>query len=148
MPTPEEMRELNRRFVDEVFNKQNLDAADEMLADDFAEHADMPPGMTPDKQGALEWFKIAFGMSSDMKMEIVNTIASGDRIASHSVMRGTDTGGAMPGAPPTNKPFEVESIDIMRVNDEGKFTDHWGITDTMAMMQQLGLAPPAEPPPV
>lgn len=141
MPTPEEMRELNRRFVDEVFNKQNLDAVDEMLGDDFVEHADVPPGMTPDKQGALEWFKIAFGMSSDMKVEIKNTIVSGDRIATHTVMRGTDTGGAMPGVPPTNKTFEIESIDIMRVNDDGKFTDHWGITDMMAMMQQLGLAP-------
>jgi len=129
MPTPEEMKELNRSFVEEVFNKQNLD------------HAEMPPGMTPDKQGALQWFKIAFGMSSDMKVEIKNAIASGDRIASHTVMRGTDTGGAMPGVPPTNKPFEMESIDIMRVNEEGKFIDHWGITDTMAMMQQLGLAP-------
>jgi len=141
MPTLEEMKELNRSFVEEVFNKQNLDHADQALADDFVEHAEMPPGMTPDKQGALQWFKIAFGMSSDMKVEIKNAIASGDRIASHTVMRGTDTGGAMPGVPPTNKPFEMESIDIMRVNEEGKFIDHWGITDTMAMMQQLGLAP-------
>jgi predicted SnoaL-like aldol condensation-catalyzing enzyme len=142
MRTPDEMRELNRRFVEEVFNKQDLGVADELLADDFTEHVDMAPGMTPDKAGALEWFKIGFGMSSDMKMEILRTIVSGDRIASHSRMRGTDTGGAMPGTPPTNKPFDVESIDIMRVNDEGKFTDHWGILDAMTMMQQLGMAPP------
>ena len=146
MPSNEEMRELNRRFVEEVFNKQSIDAADEMLADDFVEHADVPPGLSPDKQGALEWFKIAFGMSSDMQVEIKNVIASGDRIATHTAMRGTDTGGAMPGVPPTNKPFEIESIDIMRVNDDGRFTDHWGITDTMSMMQQLGLAPSGPPP--
>jgi len=146
MPTPEEMKVLNRRFIDEVFNEQNLDAADQMLADDFVEHADMPPGFTPDKAGALEWFKIAFGMSSDMQVEILQTVARGDRIASHSIMRGTDTGGAMPGAPPTNKPFEIESIDIVRVSGDGKVTDHWGITDTMTMMQQLGLAPSGPPP--
>jgi predicted SnoaL-like aldol condensation-catalyzing enzyme len=147
MPTPDEMRELNRRFIEEVFNKQDLGLADQLLADDFTEHGDMMPGMTPDKQGALEWFKIGFGMSSDMKMEILHTIVSGDRIATHTRMRGTDTGGAMPGTAPTNKPFDVESIDIMRVNDEGKFTDHWGIADTMTMMQQLGLAPSPPPPP-
>jgi predicted SnoaL-like aldol condensation-catalyzing enzyme len=146
MPSIEEMRELNRRFVEEVFNQKSIDAADEMLADDFVEHADVPPGLTPDKQGALEWFKTAFGMSSDMRVEIKNVIVSGDRIATHTVMRGTDTGGAMPGAPATNKPFEIESIDIMRVNDAGKFSDHWGITDTMSMMQQLGLAPSGPPP--
>jgi SnoaL-like polyketide cyclase len=52
----------------------------------------------------------------------------------------------MQGAPPTNKPFEVESIDIVKVNDEGKITDHWGITDTMTMVQQLGLTPTGPPP--
>lgn len=141
MPTPGEMRELSRRFVEEVFNKQNLDAADEMLAEDFTEHADVPPGVTPNKQGALEWFKTAYGMSSDMKAEIVDVIVSGDTIATHTRLRGTDTGGAIPGTPPTNKMFEIDSIDIVRVNDQGKFTDHWGITDQMSMMQQLGLAP-------
>ncbi len=102
----------------------------------------MMPGITPDKAGALEWFKIGFGMSSDMKMEILRTIVSGDRLATHTRVRGTDTGGSMPGTPPTNKPFDFESIDIVRVNDEGKFTDHWGILDSMTMMQQLGIAPP------
>ncbi len=81
-----------------------------------------------------------------MRVEIKNVIASGDRICTHTVMRGTDTGGAMPGIPPTNKPFEIESVDIMRVSDQGRFTDHWGITDTMSMMQQLGLAPSGPPP--
>jgi predicted SnoaL-like aldol condensation-catalyzing enzyme len=147
MPTPEEMRELNRRFVEEVFNQQRLDALDELLSDDFTEHGDLPPGVTPDKAGAMAWFKTSFGMSSDMRVEIVREIVSGDRVATHTRMRGTDTGGAMPGVPPTNKPFEIESMDIMRVNDEGKFSDHWGITDTMSMMQQLGLAPSPEGPP-
>ena len=141
MPTPDEMRELNRRFIEEVFNKQDLGVADELLAEDFTEHVDMAPGITPDKAGALEWFKIGFGMSSDMKMEILRTIVSGDRIATHTRVQGTDTGGAMPGTPPTNKPFDIESIDIVRVNDEGRFTDHWGILDAMTMMQQLGMAP-------
>jgi steroid delta-isomerase-like uncharacterized protein len=146
--TPDEMREVNRRFVEEVFNQQRLDAADALLADDFTEHADVPPGVTPDKAGALGWFETAFRMSSDMKVEILRTIVSGDRIASHTRMRGTDTGGAMPGAPPTNKTFEIESMDIVRVRD-GRITDHWGITDQMTMMQQLGHAPsPEGPPPV
>ena len=140
MPTTEENKELCRRFFEEVFNGHSLDYAEESMADDLIEHQPFP-GMSPDKKGALDMFRAMFEMSSDMKAEIVNLIASGDRVAIHSVSRGTDTGGAM-GTPPTNKPYEMASIDIVRVNDEGKFAEHWGITDTMTMMGQLGLLPP------
>ena len=146
MPTPDEMRELNERFVQEVFNNHNVDFVSEALADDFAEHADVPPGMTPDKAGAIQWFSTMFQMSSDLKCEVADVLVSGDKMATRSIIRGTDTGGAMPGVPATNKVYEIESIDIVRVNDQGQFADHWGITDTMTMMMQLGLAPAGPPP--
>lgn len=44
--------------------------------------------------------------------------------------------------PPTGKAFEMGGIDILRVNDEGKVVEHWGIQDIMGAMGQLGLLPP------
>jgi len=44
------------------------------------------------------------------------------------------------GVPASNKSVEVESIDIIRVAD-GKVVEHWGVTDTMSLMQQIGAIP-------
>lgn len=144
MPTAEQLREWNARFVDEVFNRQNLEYASEAIADDFQEHQDLPPGLTADKQGALAFFAMFFESSPDMRAEITQTIVGGDRVATLGIFSGTDTGGSS-GNPPTNRPYAVESIDIARWNDAGQLVEHWGIFDTMSMMGQLGLLP--DPPP-
>lgn len=140
VPTAEQSKDLARRFMDEVFAKRNLEYADQALADDFIEHNPFP-GLGADKKGALQSFEAIFGMSSDMSFEIHHLIASGDRVAIHATFRGTDTGGAMPGIPATNKPYEMDGIDIVRVNDDGSFAEHWGLSDAMGMMMQLGLMP-------
>lgn len=38
----EEIREIGRRFIDEVINKQNLGAADELVTEDFVDAFDNP----------------------------------------------------------------------------------------------------------
>jgi predicted ester cyclase len=141
MPTPEQIRELIDRFTKEVFNNKNLAYAEEALSDDFVEHQ-VFPGTTPDKKGAIEAFRIMAQSSPDLSAEINEVIVSGDRAAIRGTFRGTDTGGFAPGMPATNKPYEMGSIDIVRVNEAGKFAEHWGIQDTMGVMGQLGLLPP------
>jgi hypothetical protein len=42
----------------------------------------------------------------------------------------------------------VEAIYIVRVDEEGKIAEHWGVVDTIGTMGQLGLLPsPGEAPP-
>jgi len=141
MPTPEQNKETMRRFYDEVFNKKNLDHARETISDDFVEHEEFP-GIPPDKEGAIKIFEMIFGGTPDMSAEVLDMVASGDRVAARAITRGTDTGGFMPGTPPTDKPYSMELIDIVRFDDGGKVAEHWGILDTMGAMGQLGLLPP------
>ncbi|HLB63185.1 MAG TPA: ester cyclase [Actinomycetota bacterium] len=140
MPTREQNKELVRRFIDEVFNKKNLDYAMEAISDDFVEHQVLP-GMTPDKKGTMEQFRVLLEASPDMKAEIHELIASGDRVAIRGTYSGTDSGGFMPGMTPTNKPYSMEGIDIVRWGDDGRILEHWGILDVMGAMTQLGLIP-------
>ena len=44
------------------------------------------------------------------------------------------------GVAATGKTVEVESIDIIRLED-GRVNEHWGVTDTMSLMQQIGAIP-------
>lgn len=140
MLSPEQNKELVLRFMDEVFAKKNIAYLDEALSEDFIEHQVMP-GISPDKAGARKIFEMMFQGTPDMSVEVTDVIASGDRVATNSIVRGTDTGGAMPGLPATNKPYSMGGIDIVRIDDEGKMAEHWGIVDIMGMMGQLGLLP-------
>jgi predicted ester cyclase len=41
---------------------------------------------------------------------------------------------------PTDKTVEIETVDIIRLED-GRVAEHWGVTDLMGLMQQLGALP-------
>lgn len=142
MPTPAENIETVSAFANEVFGNKNLEHAEEWLADDFVEHQ-VFPGTTPDKRGAIDSYRIFFEAVPDMKAEIHDVVAAGDRVALRATYSGTDEGGFIPGAPATGKHFEMETMYIIRLNDEGKIAEHWGIGDMIGVMGQLGLLPPA-----
>jgi len=142
MRTPEENKELAREFGERAFNQHDLEYVRQMLADDFVEHEEAPGIDTQDKAGALQWFETMFKAVPDMSCEIHHLIVSGDKVAIHATYRGTDEGGMMPGVPATGKSFEMGGIDIVRLNDEGTFAEHWGISDVMGAMMQLGLVQP------
>lgn len=141
MPTPAENIETVSAFATEVFGNKNLQHAEEWLADDFVEHQ-VFPGTTPDKRGAIDSYRIFFEAVPDMKAEIHDVVAAGDRVALRATYSGTDEGGFIPGAPATGKHFEMETMYIIRLNDEGKIAEHWGIGDMIGVMGQLGLLPP------
>ena len=43
------------------------------------------------------------------------------------------------GIPATGKSIRIDEIHIVRIVD-GKAVEHWGLSDDMNMMQQLGVA--------
>ena len=57
----------------------------------------------------------------------------------HVVLTGTHQGDLM-GIPATGKSVEFGGTDIIRIRD-GKIAEHWGSTDTMSLMQQIGAVP-------
>ncbi len=139
--TPDELRAISRRFVDEVFNKRNLKHAEEMLAEDFVEHSPPLPDMPGDKSGAIQAIKLLLDSSDDLRVEILDQVSDGRRIAIRGRYTGTDTGGLFPGMPATGRHFDIEGIDVLVANDAGTFVEHYGTTDMKGAMQQLGLAP-------
>ena len=79
----------------------------------------------------------ASAASSDFRIDVDDIIVDGEKVAVRMRMSGTHKGDFM-GMPASGKRFSVAGIDVMRMVD-GKALDHWGVMDTMAMMQQLSL---------
>ncbi len=66
-------------------------------------------------------------------------LAEGDKVAARITMTGTHDGEFL-GMPPTGKRIEVQAIDIVQFRGELAIA-HWGVTDAMKMMEQLGAIP-------
>ena len=129
---------IARRFNDEVISQGKVEVIDEIVADDFVEHQAMP-GM-PEGKDALraftEMFRAAF---PDLKVETLATAVDGDEVWVQSRMTGTHQGD-FNGIAPTDKQVDVLMFDRIRMRD-GKAVEHWGVSDDLAMMTQLGVVP-------
>ena len=132
------MKEKTRRFYEEVFNQHNADAADEFIATDAVSHA-TPPGMPNGLEGAKQLFRMYFVAFPDLHFSVENIIAEGDKVVARYTMSGTHKGELM-GIPATGKTIAITGIDILRIAED-KIIEHWGISDELGMMQQLGVIP-------
>ena len=132
----EQNKALARRVLEEMFNKGNLDVADELLAPDYVDH---DPAMPEDVHGP-EGFKQYVGAYrsafSDLHVQIEDQIAEGDKV----VTRWTGTGthdGEFAGIAPTGNRLTLPGMEIVRISG-GKLVKGWEGYDSMNMMRQLG----------
>lgn len=139
----EQNKALFRRLVEEVFNKGNMSTIDEFLAPNFVEREVLPPGTPSGREGVKQltmMFRTAF---PDFNVSIDDMIAEGDKIVARTTWSGTQKGEFM-GIPSSGKRVSFDVIDIIRIS-EGKGVEHWGVMDSSALMQQLGVIPAGPP---
>ena len=126
-----------RRFYDSI-NAGEVDGFGGLLADDFVEHEETP-GLAPTKEGVKEFFRMYIAAFPNLRFDVEDILASGDKVVARVRVTGTHEGEFM-GMPATGKGVDVLAIDIVRFGDDGLAYEHWGVFDAMAMMQQLGVA--------
>jgi steroid delta-isomerase-like uncharacterized protein len=131
-------KDLARRFYEEVFNRGDLDAVDELCAQDIVDH-EAPPEMPKGIEGVKAFVTMFREAFPDIRATIEDMLEEGDRLAVRVKYAGTHEGDFM-GVPPSGKRFEVDVIDIVRLED-GKAVEHWGVTDNLGLMQQIGAIP-------
>jgi predicted ester cyclase len=118
-------KEIVRRAVELVLNEGQLEVVDELYS------AQMAPGV----REWIEPFRDAF---PDVRMEVVELIAEGDKVVARFRCSGTHAG-EWRGNPPTGRRFEdVDEVYIFTVRD-GRIVGAWGIEDTLTRLRQLGL---------
>jgi steroid delta-isomerase-like uncharacterized protein len=131
-----------QRLYDRI-NAGDIDGFGRQLADDFVERDEMP-GIPPTKDGVVQYFRMMLAAFPDMRMDVKDLIASGDKAVARLRVSGTHKGAFM-GIPATGKSVSVNLIDITRFGDDGLAREHWGVVDQLALMQQLGVIPAAPP---
>ncbi|MEX0666100.1 MAG: ester cyclase [Acidimicrobiia bacterium] len=134
-----DLKALAKRFNDEVMSKGNFDTIDEIVAEDFVEHQELPPGVPPGRAGLHAFVKMFRDAFPDLKVETVSAVVEGDEVWMQSLLTGTHKG-ELAGVPATGKKVSVAMFDRVKVRD-GKAVEHWGVADDMGMMTQLGVIP-------
>jgi predicted ester cyclase len=143
-------KELVRRHFEEIFNHKNLAVCDEIMAEDFVEHAAAPfapsaPGRVNGPQAmraTAEWLLAQF---PDLHMTIEAIVAEGDSVAVRILSEGTNLGAFNGVMPPTGKHFVARQSHWFLVADN-KLAEHWATREDLPAMLQLGiLQPPGRP---
>ena len=127
-----------RRFMDEVFNKGSMKAADEFMSASFVEH-DPFPGQGPGVEGFKQGVSAIREAFPDLRTVIDDIFADGEKVVIRSTMKGSHRGTFM-NMPASGKQIDVKGIDIVRMSN-GKAVEHWGLFDSLTMMQQMGAIP-------
>jgi steroid delta-isomerase-like uncharacterized protein len=139
MTTTEQNKTIVSEFIDALFTKGDLGAADAFLADDFVNH-DPPFGGSRDREGmraAAAMFRDAF---PDWHSDLGLLIGEGDLVVEQFTASGTQQGEIM-GVPPTGRTVTLGGIQIFRLRD-GRIVERWGQLDDLGLLTQLGLASP------
>jgi steroid delta-isomerase-like uncharacterized protein len=128
-----------RRFF-ELISSGNIDGFLDMLADDFVEHEELPPGMPPGREGTRQLFEMLLAAFPDMKWDPEDILVDGDKAVARVRFTGTNDGEFI-GKPATGRRVNVQVVDIVRFGEDGLAKEHWGVFDMMGLMMQLGAIP-------
>lgn len=129
-------KQVVSRFYEELWNRGNLDAADELVSEDYVRHdlrpGDAPPGPAGQKAVA-ERFRAAF---PDVRLVVEALVAEGDQVAARWTMYGTHTG-PWGDVAPTGKRVRFSGVNFFRIQDR-KIAEIWNVRDDLGLREQLG----------
>ncbi len=125
-------RELQvRRFVDEVWNGRNYEAAADLYAEDYANAFGTGPS------ARIEPIRRYHDAFPDLRLDVEELIVAGDTVVLRLTFRGTDTGGYV-GRAATGRSVEEWVVNIMHFEGD-KVASEWIGADKLGLFIQLGV---------
>jgi predicted ester cyclase len=138
----EENKALVRRFYEEI-DKGNIDAMDDLVAEDYVDHAPPPFPVPPGREGVKAAFRM-FWEATPGRHVIEDQIAEGDKVVTRLTAYGKQEGD-LPGIPRTGNEMEMTATVIHRIAG-GRLAEKWSDKDVLRMLQQLEVIPAMGPP--
>ncbi|NPD90492.1 MAG: ester cyclase [Asgard group archaeon] len=121
------------RKLNNVYNTQNWDLLNDLVAIDYIDHTNKIQGREPLKT-LMKMGKLAF---PDWHETIEDIIAEGDKVWVFLTYTATHTGEWF-GVAPTGNKMETTSVDVHRIVN-GKVAEYWNVTNNLNMFTALGL---------
>jgi predicted ester cyclase len=138
----EQNKAAAKRFYEEIFNKRNVNAIDELCVPNFVDHSAMP-GQPPGTEGLKKTFAMYLKAFPDIQMKVEEMIAERDLVAIR-FSGGATHKGELFGTAPTGKKIKFNGIDFVRYAN-GKAVEAWHQGDDVLAMMQIGIKLPMPP---
>ena len=137
----EAIKAKNRLYVDEVWNKGNLEVFEDIFAPNYVRH--QPPYPDMDFAAFKQHILNTRAAYPDVKITLDEPeIIEGNRLASRWTYRGTQTGQSpTTGASPTGKKVTFSGCIVGHYLGD-KIVEEWEYGDYLGLLQQLGVVPP------
>ncbi len=132
-----ENKEIIRRLFEGPYNSHDLQGIAEVFADDFIYHNPLLPNKLGGKQTILGNTAQGYAAFPDMRWQVEDLIAEGDRVALRFTFGGTNTNAFM-GVAPTGKKAEAGGNLIFRLAG-GRIVELWEECDYLGFLGMLGL---------
>ena len=124
--TAADQRETARRALEQVCSGRDLDGIPRDYHPDFVDHVNRFTYRGHD--GARQSVALYLALFPDLRFEVDDQVAEGDKVASRWTLRGTHKG----------RQVELRGIVISRFED-GRIIEDWAASDTLELVRQLGI---------
>ena len=128
----EQNKALIRRFYAEVVNGRKDELIDEMIAEDFDDHAARDKG----REHFKTLYHVMIRIFPDIQASLQDLIAEGDEVVARVEFTATQAD-SFRGFPATNRQITYSGMDIFRIKD-GKLTERWAQRDFLGRLERLG----------
>lgn len=132
-----EVREIARRYADEVWNAGRLEVADELFTADHRYHDPLIPDLPPGPHGVRVRASAYLGAMPDAVVAIEDWVEDADTLAARWTWSGTHTGELF-GMPATGRRAATTGIHIFHFSAD-MIAETWVSHDAIGLVTQLGL---------
>jgi len=139
-PTPDAIRALVRRHIDDGFNRGDWNVCQETLADDYTAHYDSEGRAQVGRERYVRACTYLRRSFPDVAITVEDLVVEGDRVVLRYTERGTLSGRPFLGIEPTGQAYAKPGATLYRVAD-ARLAESWGVEDTLGWFRQLGQIP-------
>jgi steroid delta-isomerase-like uncharacterized protein len=138
VPSKLSIKNVLARFIQEIWNEGNVDAADRYIAQSYTVHHD-PGDPWHQRQLTVAEFKERVCLSRapfpDQRFELQQTFSDGNAVVATWLWVGTHRGD-LPGFPASGKQIKMSGATVYYFAND-RIDGHWQIVDRLGVLQQL-----------
>ena len=135
--TPDEMRALVHRHIEEGFNRGDWIVCETTLADDYTARYGAEGKANVGRDHYVMVCKFLRKSFPDVAITIEDLVVEGDKIVNRYIEWGMLTGQSFLGIEPAGQRYQKPGTTVYRVAD-GRLAESWGVEDTLGWFRQLG----------